>query len=252
MDATETISKSAEEGGMTPTNSGHGRELNLLHRISEVLGYDLSLPDVLQFIVGVTADLMESKIISILLYDESNRSLSIAATQSLSSAYRDKPPVDVDRSVSGKTILTKRALVIPDVQSDPSYGYKEVAKAEGIVSLLCVPMLIRGQAIGTINSYSAVPRSYSEDDVKLLSLIASQSAIAIENARLQAATAAIAEDLANRKIVGRAKSLLMKKRKMDEPAAHRFLQKESMNRRKPMREIAEALLLSDDLKEQES
>jgi GAF domain-containing protein len=225
-----------------------GRELNLLHRISEILGYDLSLPDVLQFIVGVTADLMESKIVSILLYDESARTLSIAATQSLSSSYRDKPPVNVDSSVSGKAILNKLPQAIPDVQADASYGYKEVAKAEGIVSLLCVPMLIRGQAIGTINSYSAVPRSYGEDDVKILSLIASQSAIAIENARLQAATAAIAEDIENRKVIGRAKALLMKKRKLDEPGAHRFLQRESMNRRRPMREIAEALLLSEDLK----
>jgi len=87
MEAT-TITTPANEGAMGP---GRGRELNLLHRISEVLGYDLSLPDVLQFIVGVCADLMESKIVSILLYDEANRSLSIAATQSLSSAYRDKP-----------------------------------------------------------------------------------------------------------------------------------------------------------------
>jgi GAF domain-containing protein len=245
MQATESIHQNSGEA----MPSGRGRELNLLHRISEVLGYDLSLPDVLQFIVGVTADLMESKIVSILLYDEAARSLSIAATQSLSSAYRDKPPVSVDHSVSGRAIMAKRAQVIPDVQADAGYGYKEVARAEGIVSLLCVPMLIRGQAIGTINSYSAVARHYSDDDVKLLSLVASQSAIAIENARLQAATAAIAEDLANRKVISRAKSLLMKKRKMDEPAAHRFLQKESMNRRKPMREIAEALLLSEDLKE---
>ena len=249
METVTTVVETAKEGVMSPSR---GRELNHLHRISEVLGYDLSLPDVLQFIVGVTADLMESKIVSILLYDEANRSLAIAATQSLSSGYRDKPSVSVDHSVSGKAILTKRALAIPDVQSDASYGYKEVAKAEGIVSLLCVPMLIRGQAIGTINSYSAVARNYSEDDVKLLSLIASQSAIAIENARLQAATAAIAEDLANRKIISRAKSLIMKKRKLDEPGAHRFLQKESMNRRKPMREIAEALLLSEDLKDTEA
>ena len=245
MEATETIMPDPAKLPSSP----RGRELNLLHRISEVLGYDLSLPDVLQFIVSVTADLMESKIVSILLYDEANRSLSIAATQSLSASYRDKPPVNADHSVSGRAILSKRAQAIDDVQSDASYGYKEVARAEGITSLLCVPMLIRGQAIGTINSYSAVAKHYDDDDIKLLSLIASQSAIAIENARLQAATAAIAEDLASRKVISRAKTILMKKRKMDEPAAHRFLQKESMNRRKPMREIAEALLLSEDLQD---
>lgn len=236
-------------GELTPPPSNKGREINLLHRISEVLGYDMGLTDVLNFIVGVTADLMESKIVSILLYDEQARSLSLAATQSLSSAYRDKPPVSVDSSVSGRAILDKRSQAIPDVQADPSYGYKELARAEGIVSLLCVPMLIRGQAIGTINSYSAVTRAYGDEDVKVLSLVASQAAIAIENARLQAATAAIREDLEARKIITRAKTLLMKKRKMDEPSAHRFLQKESMNRRKPMRDIAEALLLTEDLED---
>lgn len=231
----------------TPSTNTRARELNLLHRISQVLGFDLSLSDVLQVIVSVTADLMESKIVSILLYDEANRSLSIAATQSLSPAYRDKPSVAVDASVSGKALLAKQPQVIADVQTDDSFGFREVAKAEGIVSMLSVPMLIRGQAIGVINSYSHQPRGYSEDDIKMLSLVASQAAIAIENARLQAATAAFQEDLEARKLVAKAKAVLMKKRGLDEPAAHRFIQKESMNRRKPMKEIAEALLLSEDL-----
>jgi len=231
----------------TTSNHSRARELNLLHRISQVLGFDLSLSDVLQMIVSVTADLMESKIVSILLYDEANRSLSIAATQSLSPAYRDKPSVSVDHSVSGKALLAKQPQVIADVQTNDSFGYREVAKAEGFTSMLCVPMLIRGQAIGVINSYSTKPRQYSEDDIKMLSLVASQAAIAIENARLQAATAAFQEDLEARKLVAKAKAVLMKKRGLDEPAAHRFIQKESMNRRKPMKEIAEALLLSEDL-----
>lgn len=230
-----------------PSPHARTREIDLLHRISQVLGYDLSLSDVLQVIVSVTADLMQSKIVSILLYDEASRSLGIAATQSLSPAYRDKPGVPLDRSVSGRAVVTRQPQVIPDVQADETYGFREVAKAEGITSMLCVPMLIRGQAIGVINSYSHSPRAYSADDIKMLSLVAGQAAIAIENARLQAATAAFQEDLETRKLVARAKAVLMRKRGMDEPAAHRYIQKESMNRRKPMREIAEAILLSEDL-----
>jgi GAF domain-containing protein len=226
-----------------------GRELNLLHRISQVLGFDLSLSDVLQVIVSVTADLMESKIVSILLFDEQNRTLSIAATQSLSSGYRDKPSVPVDKSVSGRAILGKMPQVIINVQEDETFGFRDVAKTEGITSMLCVPMLIRGQAIGVINSYSVTERHYSEDDIKMLSLVASQAAIAIENSRLQAATAAFQEDLEARKMVSKAKAVLIKKRSMDEPSAHRFIQKESMNRRKPMKDIAEAILLSEDLQE---
>jgi GAF domain-containing protein len=155
--------------------------------------------------------------------------------------------VSVDKGVSGRALLTKQPQVIADVQSDETFGFREVAKQEGIVAMLSVPMLIRGQAIGVINSYSQEPRAYSEEDTKMLSLVASQAAIAIENARLQAATAAFQEDLENRKLVAKAKTLLMKKRGLDEPSAHRYIQKESMDRRKPMKEIAEALLLSEDL-----
>lgn len=228
-------------------STGVARELKLLHRISQVLGYDLGLSDVLQVIVNVTADLMNSKIVSILLVDERNRNLNIAATQSLSSAYRDKPSVPLDRSVSGRAVQTKTAQVVWDVQNEETYGFREIAKLENIRSMLSVPMLIRGQAIGVINSYSSIPRNYSEDDIKMLSLVAGQAAIAIENARLQAATAAFQEDLVTRKLVARAKAVLMKNRNLDEPTAHRYIQKESMNRRKPMREIAEAILLSEEL-----
>jgi len=227
--------------------SKNTRDLNLLHRISQVLGFDLSLSDVLQVIVSVTADLMESKIVSILLYDEATRTLSIAATQSLSPAYRDKPSVLADKSVSGKALQSHQPQVVLDVTDEKNFGFREIAIQEGIVSMLCVPMMIRGQAIGVINSYSQHARVYSEDDTKMLSLVASQAAIAVENARLQSATAAFQEDLENRKLVTKAKSLLMKKKGMDEPTAHRYIQKESMNRRKPMREIAEAILLSDEL-----
>lgn len=223
------------------------RDLNLLHRISQVLGFDLSLSDVLQVIVSVTADLMDSKIVSILLYDENSRALDIAATQSLSPAYRDKPSISADKSVSGKAVQSKTPQIITDISAEQSFGFREIALQEGIVSMLCVPMMMRGQAIGVINSYSQYARIYTEDDTKMLSLVACQAAIAIENARLLSTTAAFQEDLKNRKLITKAKSLLMKKRGIDEPSAHRYLQKESMNRRKPMREIAEAILLSEEL-----
>jgi len=229
------------------TATKNTRDLNHLHRISQVLGFDLSLSDVLQVIVSVTADLMDSKIVSILLYDENARTLNIAATQSLSAAYRDKPSVSADKSVSGKAIQSRLPQIISDVASEKNFGFHEIAQQEGVVSMLCVPMLIRGQAIGVINSYSQYARTYTEEDTKMLSLVASQAAIAIENARLQTAAAAFQEDLLNRKTVTKAKTLLMKKKGLDEPAAHRYIQKESMNRRKPMKEIAEAILLSEDL-----
>lgn len=218
------------------------RELTLLHRIVEVLGYDLALSDVLQVIVSATAELMQSKLVSILLYDEAGRSLSIAATQSLSPAYRNQPRLSVDRSVSGRAILTLAPQVVADVSAEESYGSRELARQEGIVSLLCVPMLIRGQSIGVINSYSSTPRAYSQLDLDLLSLVAGQAAAAVERARLQSSARALEQTLADRGLLARAKLHLMRERSMSEAAAHRHLQKASMQRRRPLRDIAADML----------
>ncbi|MGH7441744.1 MAG: GAF domain-containing protein, partial [bacterium] len=187
-------------------------------------------------------DLMDSKIVSILLHDEATQTLNIAATQSLSASYRDKPAVSADKSVSGRALRTREPQRVVDLSQDPGFWIPEVARQEGLVSLLCVPMLVRGQAIGVINSYSQYPRRYTEDDIKTLALVAGQTAIAVENARLHCATAAFQEDLKQRKLMAQAKALLFQKYRMDEVAAHRYLQKQSMNRRVPLREIAEALL----------
>ena len=222
------------------------QKLALLHSISRVLGYDLSMSEVLQHIVAVTAELMHSKICSILLYDEENEVLSIAATQSLSAAYRDKPNIALRKSVSGQAILSGKPQMISDVRQDDNYGFRSVAEQEGIVSLLCVPMMIRGQAIGTINSYSAEEHNYSDEEAKMLSLVAAQAAIAIENARLKTATDVLQREMEVRRTIAKAKKLLMTTRSMSEPQAYRYIQKQSMNTQKPMKDVAEAILLAGE------
>jgi signal transduction protein with GAF and PtsI domain len=240
---------------LTPSNKSPvdqdpiAQELNLLHRISMALGYDLSLGDVLQLVVNMTADLMGSKICSILLYDESLELLSIAATQSLSDAYRHKPDIRLDASVSGKAVRERKAVAVADVREEPSYGFQDLASREGIVSMLCVPMVVKNRVVGVINSYTARVHEYSPKEITLLSLVASQAAVAIENARLNAATAAIRQDLETRKLVDKAKGILMSEKSLTEPEAFRMIQKQSMNSRKPMRKIAEAIIMAAEVRE---
>jgi signal transduction protein with GAF and PtsI domain len=228
------------------------QELDLLHRISQALGYDLSLRDVLQLIVNMTADLMNSKICSILLYDDIRQELSIAATQSLSDDYRNKPSLKLNSSISGQVIQSQKTMAIEDVRINKDYGFQEIAKKEGIVSLLCVPMVMKNRVIGVINSYTSKPHQYIEREVTLLSLVASQAAVAIENARLNAATAAIQQDLETRKVVDKAKGILMSERKISEPEAFRMIQKQSMNSRKPMRKVAEAIIMAAEVRQQKA
>ncbi len=223
-------------------------EIEKLHSISQALVHDFTLQDILQRIVGITAELMQSRICSILLLDESKGELAIAATQSLSQAYCRKPAIKVNQGISGRAVRTQQAQIVPDVRVEQAYCFQDIARQEGVVSLLCVPMMVRNRVVGILNSYSSQPHAYSEMEVKLLSMVASQAAVAIENARLRVATAAIQQDLETRKLVERAKGLLMAENGYSEPEAFRYIQKQSMNTRRPMRKIAESILAAAESK----
>jgi AmiR/NasT family two-component response regulator len=101
--------------------------------------------------------------------------------------------------------------------------------------------------IGVINCYSQRPRRFSEVEVYLLTSVANQAAVAIENTELMVKTRVIQEELEARKLVERAKETLMSRKGLSGQAAFRRMQKMSMNTRKPMREIAEAILLAEEI-----
>jgi AmiR/NasT family two-component response regulator len=89
---------------------------------------------------------------------------------------------------------------------------------------------------------------FSKDELKVLQSVANQAAIAWENTTLFEKTMAMEEALESRKKIDRAKGILMKKHRIQEEEAYRLLQKKSMNLRKSMKEIAEAVILAHDLK----
>jgi GAF domain-containing protein len=130
--------------------------------------------------------------------------------------------------------------------------YPDIAKKEGLCSLLSVPMMIREKVVGVINSYTSMPHLFTTDEVKLMQAIANQAAIAIEHATLIEKSFEMQEALAVRKLVEQAKGYLMRTKKLTEEEAFRFLQRQSMDLRKSMREIAEAILLAGEINERVS
>jgi len=132
----------------------------------------------------MTAQVMNSKICSIMLLDNKKQELFIAATQSLSEEYTKKPNLKVGQSISGKVIKEKRPITVLDVTREPGYMYPEIAKREGIVSMLSVPMMIKERVIGVINSYTSYEHKFTDEEVKILQAIANQAAVAIESTNL--------------------------------------------------------------------
>ena len=219
-------------------------QLDTLSQVSETVASNPLLDDVLQLIVTMTAQMMNSKICSIMLLDPSERELRIVATQSLSEQYRRKPPLKVGESISGRAVQERRAIQVADVRHESAYVYPEVAKKEGLCSLLSVPMMVRSRAIGVINSYTSVPHAFSSEEIKVLQTIANQAAIAIENTKLLEKSFEMQEALEVRKLVERAKGCLMQAKGISEEDAFRLMQRQSMDSRKSMREIAEAVILT--------
>ena len=217
-------------------------QLETLSQVSTTITSTRYLEEMLHLIVTITARTMGSAICSIMLADEARGELHIAATQSLSEAYRNKPALKIGESVSGRVVKERRAIAVPDVTADPSYVYPDLARHEGLCSLLSVPMLCQERAIGVINSYTSAPHVFLPDEIGLLEAIANQAAVAIENTRLVETTAQMREALELRKVVERAKGILMRERRLTEEEAFRVLQRQSMNNRRPMRQVAEAVI----------
>ncbi len=222
-------------------------QLDTLSQVSETVASNRLIEDVLQLIVTMTAQMMNSKICSLMLLDPPSGELRIAATQSLSELYRRKPNLKVGQSITGRVVQERRPISVPDVTRERDYMYPEIARKEGLCSLLSVPMLIRDRAIGVINSYTAIPHVFSSEEIKVLQAIANQAAIAIENTKLVEKSFEMQEALEVRKLVERAKGLLMQAKGITEEQALRLIQRQSMDTRKSMREIAEAVILASGI-----
>jgi signal transduction protein with GAF and PtsI domain len=223
-------------------------QIETLSKVSRTIASDRYLEEILHLIVTMTAEMMDSKICSIVLLDEERQKLEIAATQSLSEDYRKKPPLKVGQSISGRVVKEKRPIALLDVTKEAGYMYPDLAEKEGLRSLLSVPMMLKDRVIGVINSYTSYEHRFTEEEIKLLQAVANQAAVAIENTKLMQRSLEMEEALETRKRVERAKGILAREKRIAEEEAFRLLQKQSMNTRRSMREIADAVILASQIK----
>ncbi|MFC2062142.1 GAF domain-containing protein, partial [Elusimicrobiota bacterium] len=202
-----------------------------LLKISQAISSDQYLEDILNLIVTVTAQVMKSRICSLMLIDEKKQELVIRATQSISNNYIKKKNLKIGEGVAGTVVEENRPMTVIDVTKNSKYKYKAIAKKEGLCSLLCVPLNVKGKIIGAIDVYTSFPHKFSKSEVNILTTVANQAAIVIENSELLVKTRVVQEELEVRKLVERAKGALMKRLEITEEQAFRKIQKLSMNTR---------------------
>jgi signal transduction protein with GAF and PtsI domain len=231
----------------TSTKVSLVKKLEALSKISKAISSDLYLEDILRLIVVVTAEVMKSKICSLWLLDERDQTLKIRATQTMSEEYLKERILKLGEGVVGYVAVENKPMMILNVLREERYKEKELARKEGLVSMLSVPMCVRDKVIGVINCYTSFPHKFTKSEVDVFTTVANQAAVAIENAGLIMRAKMIEDELISRKLVERAKGILMNQQHLSEEEAFRRLQKKSMDLRKSMREIAEAIILASQV-----
>jgi len=233
---------------MTKTTRTLRKDIETLGKVSSTIVSEMYLEDILKIIVAMTAEVMGSKVCSLMLLNEKGDELKLAATQSLSKEYINKPNVKVGQSISGKAVSDKKPIMVIDVKKDKNYMFPETAKKETLCSMLAVPLMVKGKAIGVLNCYTSKKHKFTSREIKLVSAVGNQAAIAIQNRKLAEEKESLTTKLEERKFVERAKGIMMKKECISEDEAYRKMRKQSMDSRRSMKEIAEAVIMTYGIK----
>jgi signal transduction protein with GAF and PtsI domain len=228
----------------------YDKYIKALTQISNAITSDQYLEDILKLIVMVTAKVTGVEICSLWLLEEGEKGkiARLKATQAIDPEYVKDRVLSLNEGVVGYVASTNKPLVIEDVSKESRFKEKGMARKLGLVSMLGVPLHVKeDNVIGVLDCFTVRPYSFSETEVSLVTTVANQAAIAIENTQLMVRTKIIEEELEKRKMIDRAKEILMSKKGLSAERAFRWIQRKSMDTRKSMKEIAEAIIISQDI-----
>ncbi|HKZ70998.1 MAG TPA: GAF domain-containing sensor histidine kinase [Anaerolineales bacterium] len=164
-------------------------QIALLARLVEVsvtLSSTLDLRQLLNYIISAAAELLNTEVASIMLYDEQLNELHFAAATGSDPHELAQIPVPLEGSIAGAIFNENKPMIINDVSHDPRHfggvGEKVNFSSQKLVG---VPMRIKDRATGVLEALNKKDgRDFNEADARILAILASQAAVAIENARL--------------------------------------------------------------------
>jgi len=224
--------------------------IQALTDISRAITSDLFIEDLLKLIVMVTAKVTGVEICSLWIVNEEEKppKIRLKATQSISPDYIKDRALNLDEGVVGYVVSHKKPLILKDVLESDRFKEKDMARKLGLVSMVGIPLITKEEkVIGVLNCFTAASHEFSDTEVNLLRVVANQSAVAIVNTELMVKTRVIQEELEARKKIEQAKEVLMNNRQMTGDEAYGWIRKRSMDSRKSIREVAEAVILSNEI-----
>jgi len=159
-------------------------ELSTLAEASKAITSPLYLEEILRLIVEMATGMLDARLCSLMLLDEQTGELILTASHRAGERYHGRPSLRAGEGIIGLVAQTGQPIAVADVLEDPRFIHKEMAREEGLRALLAVPLVVRHRVIGVFNCYKDKPHQFSKDEISLLSTLANQTALAIENSSL--------------------------------------------------------------------
>jgi uroporphyrinogen-III synthase len=221
-------------------------QLAALREITRAISAAWSLDQILTLITRKTARVMEVDSCSIYLLDDKDE-LILRATTGLDPAAIGRARLKLGEGLTGYAAKMGKPVAASDAANDPRFKYLPETKESVFQSLLAAPLIAQNKVIGAINVQTRTARAYAEHEIELLSVIADIAASELQKAMLYEEIGGLKEALETRKLVERAKGILMARHHITEQQAFTRIQQQARASRKTMRAIAEAIILADQV-----
>ncbi|MEZ5353050.1 MAG: GAF and ANTAR domain-containing protein [Bryobacteraceae bacterium] len=220
----------------------------MLHRISSLVSSELSLDEMLGEILGLTVQVTSCDACLVYLIDKANNEIVMRASQLPHAGDLGSLRMKIGEGITGWVAEHKSVVSLPrNASADNRFKRFSHLIEDTYEAFLSVPLVSGGDIIGVVNVHHRRPYDHSPDETALLTFIGEQMGLAVARAALYDENLRLQEELRTRKTVERAKGILQRNHGLSEEEAYLRLRGESRRMRRPMRELAEAIILAEEL-----
>jgi uroporphyrinogen-III synthase len=221
--------------------------VDLLHELGTQMASADALHEVLARVVDFASALVKCD--SCLIYVLENGELVLRASRNPHADVVDRLKLQIGQGIAGWVAEHREPVIIPkNAAQDPRFQVFHELPEDTYEAFLSVPLVSRGHVVGVINLQHRPPHVHNQKEIRLISTAGFLVGAEIEMARLETENSNLSQQLETRKIVERAKGILQRDLSLDEEQAYLALQRQSRQKRKSMREVAEAVVLTDELR----
>jgi uroporphyrinogen-III synthase len=222
--------------------------VDVLHDIGGRLAKSGGFHEVLDRVVEFASALVKCD--SCLIYVIEGEDLVLRASKNAHPDVVDRLKLRVGQGITGWVAEHHEPVAISERAAlDPRFQFFHELPEDSYEAFLSVPLMCRGRVVGAINLQHRLSHAYKPREIRLISAIGFLVGAEIELARVEEVNSNLTDQLQTRKVVERAKGILQRELGLNEEQAYLALQQQSRQKRRAMKEIAEAIILSAEVKD---